>query len=172
MEPTQGLQRNKIALLIDFDNVILGIDDPGFDVEIVVNALRARGIVVLGRAYGDWYRHNRHRRKLMEQGIDLIETPVFGPIIKNSADMHMALDAFELAHTQPHIDTFCIVSGDSDFLPLIKRLQSRDKNVIVIAGHKFTSELVRRNCNEYLAYENLLAASVGATEDVTTLDGA
>lgn len=172
MEPTQGLQRNKIALLIDFDNVILGIDDPGFDVEIVVNALRARGIVVLGRAYGDWYRHNRHRRKLMEQGIDLIETPVFGPIIKNSADMHMALDAFELAHTQPHIDTFCIVSGDSDFLPLIKRLQGRDKNVIVIAGHKFTSELVRRNCNEYLAYENLLAASMGATEDITTLDGA
>lgn len=172
MEPTQGLQRNKIALLIDFDNVILGIDDPGFDVEIVVNALRARGIVVLGRAYGDWYRHNRHRRKLMEQGIDLIETPVFGPIIKNSADMHMALDAFELAHTQPHIDTFCIVSGDSDFLPLIKRLQGRDKNVIVIAGHKFTSELVRRNCNEYLAYENLLAASVGATEDVTTIEGA
>ena len=164
--------RQKIALLIDFDNVILGIDDPGFDVEIVVNALRERGLIVLGRAYGDWYRHNRHRRRLMEQGIDLIETPVFGPIIKNSADMHMALDAFEIAHTQPHIDTFCIVSGDSDFLPLIKRLQSRDKMVIVIAGHKFTSELVRRNCNEYMAYENLLAESVGATEDVTILEGA
>jgi uncharacterized protein (TIGR00288 family) len=172
LEPTQGLQRHKIALLVDFDNVVLGIDDPGFDVEIVVNALRARGVVVLGRAYGDWYRHNRHRRKLMEQGIDLIETPVFGPIIKNSADMHMALDAFEMAMTQPHIDTYCIVSGDSDFLPLIKRLQCRDKNVIVIAGHKFTSELVRRNCNEYISYENLLAQSVGATEDVTTIEGA
>ena len=152
--------------------MILGIEDPGFDVEIVVNALRERGLIVLGRAYGDWYRHNRHRRRLMEQGIDLIETPVFGPIIKNSADMHMALDAFEIAHTQPHIDTFCIVSGDSDFLPLIKRLQSRDKMVIVIAGHRFTSELVRRNCNEYLAYENLLAESVGAEEDVTTIEGA
>ena len=167
-----GITRQKIALLIDFDNVILGIEDPGFDVEIVVNALRERGLIVLGRAYGDWYRHNRHRRRLMEQGIDLIETPVFGPIIKNSADMHMALDAFEIAHTQPHIDTFCIVSGDSDFLPLIKRLQSRDKMVIVIAGHRFTSELVRRNCNEYLAYENLLAESVGAEEDVTTIEGA
>src|SRR4028118_220963 len=99
-----AIQGTKIALLIDFDNVILGVDDPGFDVELVVNALRARGVVVMGRAYGDWYRHNRHRRKLMEQGIDLIETPVFGPIIKNSADMHMALDAFEMAMTQPHID--------------------------------------------------------------------
>ncbi len=167
-----GITRQKIALLIDFDNVILGIEDPGFDVEIVVNALRERGLIVMGRAYGDWYRHNRHRRRLMENGIDLIETPVFGPIIKNSADMHMALDAFEVAITQTHIDTFCIVSGDSDFLPLIKRLQSRDKMVIVIAGHRFTSELVRRNCNEYLAYENLLAESVGAEEDVTTIEGA
>ena len=167
-----GITRQKIALLIDFDNVILGIDDPGFDIEIVVNALRERGLIVMGRAYGDWYRHNRHRRRLMENGIDLIETPVFGPIIKNSADMHMALDAFEVAITQTHIDTFCIVSGDSDFLPLIKRLQSRDKMVIVIAGHRFTSELVRRNCNEYLAYENLLAESVGAEEDVTSIEGA
>jgi uncharacterized protein (TIGR00288 family) len=167
-----ALAKQKIALLIDFDNVILGIEDPGFDVEVVVNVLRERGVVVLGRAYGDWYRHSRHRRRLMEQGIDLIETPVFGPIIKNSADMHMALDAFEIAHTQSHIDTFCVVSGDSDFLPLIKRLQSRDKNVIVIAGQKFTSDLVRRNCNEYISYENILAEMMGATEDVSTLDGA
>ncbi len=167
-----ALFKQKIALLIDFDNMILGIEDPGFDIEIVVNALRERGVMVLGRAYGDWYRHSRHRRRLMEQGIDLIETPVFGPIIKNSADMHMALDAFEIAHTQSHIDTFCIVSGDSDFLPLIKRLQTRDKNVIVIAGQKFTSELVRRNCNEYISYENLLAEMMGAHEDVSVIEGA
>ena len=166
------LFRQKIALLIDFDNMILGIEDPGFDIEIVVNALRERGVMVLGRAYGDWYRHSRHRRRLMEQGIDLIETPVFGPIIKNSADMHMALDAFEIAHTQAHIDTFCIVSGDSDFLPLIKRLQTRDKTVIVIAGQKFTSELVRRNCNEYISYENLVAELMSAHEDVSVIDGA
>ena len=169
----QGLQGPRIALLIDFDNVILGVDDPpGFDVELVVDALRSRGSVVLGRAYGDWYRHNRHRRKLMEQGIELVETPAFGPIIKNSADIRIALDAFEIGMTQDHISEFCLVSGDSDFLPLIKKLQLLGKSVVVIAGNKFTSALIRQNCNEYISYENLLAASVGAKEDATTLEGA
>lgn len=171
LETMQGLQGTKIALLIDFDNVILGVEDPGFDVELVVNALRSRGVVVTGRAYGDWYRHHRHRRKLMEQGIELVETPVFGPLIKNSADIRIVIDGLDIATAHTHIDTFCLVSGDSDFLPLIKRLQLLGKNVIVIAGNKFTSDLVRRNCNEYLAYENLLAESVGATEDASTLEG-
>ncbi len=171
METMQGLQCTKIALLIDFDNVILGVEDPGFDVELVVNALRSRGVVVMGRAYGDWYRHHRHRRKLMEQGIELVETPVFGPLIKNSADIRIVIDGLDIATAHAHIDTFCLVSGDSDFLPLIKRLQLLGKHVIVIAGVKFTSDLVRRNCNEYLAYENLLAESVGATEDASTLEG-
>ena len=170
---TQGLQGPRIALLIDFDNVILGVEEPpGFDIELVVNALRSRGTVVLGRAYGDWYRHHRHRRKLMDHGIELVETPAFGPIIKNSADIRIALDAFEIGMTQHHIHEFCLVSGDSDFLPLIKRLQYLGKTVTVIAGIKFTSELVRRNCNEFISYENLLAESVGAQEDATILEGA
>lgn len=172
MESLSSLTGNKIALLIDFDNVILGVDDPGFDVEIVVNALRSRGNVVMGRAYGDWYRHHRHRRKLMEQGIELVETPVFGPLIKNSADIRIVLDGFEIAMSQSHINTFCLVSGDSDFLPLIKKLQYLGKHVIVIAGIKFTSDLIRRNCNEYISYENLFAESVGATEDVSVIEGA
>lgn len=169
---THSLQVPRIALLIDFDNVILGVEEPpGFDIELVVKALRSRGNVVLGRAYGDWYRHNRHRRKLMEHGIELVETPAFGPIIKNSADIRIALDGFEIGMTQHHITEFCLVSGDSDFLPLIKRLQYLGKTVTVISGVKFTSELVRRNCNEFISYENLLAESVGATEDATTLEG-
>lgn len=172
MEPLNGLSSLKIALLIDFDNVLLGIDDPGFDVELVVNALRERGSIVMGRCYGDWYRHNRHRRKLMEQGLELVETPAFGPVIKNSADIRIALDGFEIAMTQHHIDTFCLVSGDSDFLPLIKKLQYLGKTVLVICGNRFTSDMLRRNCNEFISYENLLAQSVGATEDATTLDGA
>lgn len=170
---TSGLQGPRIALLIDFDNVVLGVDDPpGFDIELVVNALRSRGIVVLGRAYGDWYRHSRHRRKLMEQGIELVETPAFGPIIKNSADIRIALDGLEIGMTQHHINEFCLVSGDSDFLPLIKRLQYLGKTVVVISGTKFTADLVRKNCNEFISYENLLAESVGATENATTLEGA
>lgn len=172
MDNQQFVQSAKIALLIDFDNVILGVEDPGFDVELVVNTLRSRGIVVMGRAYGDWYRHHRHRRKLMEQGIELVETPAFGPLIKNSADIRIVIDGLDIAAAHAHIDTFCLVSGDSDFLPLIKRLQLLGKNVIVIAGNKFTSDLVRRNCNEYVSYENLLAESVGATEDATSLEGA
>ncbi|HEX9998781.1 MAG TPA: NYN domain-containing protein, partial [Abditibacterium sp.] len=172
MEPTNGLSSLKIALLIDFDNVLLGIDDPGFDVELVVNALRERGSIVMGRCYGDWYRHNRHRRKLMEQGLELVETPAFGPVIKNSADIRIALDGLEIGMTQHHIDTFCLVSGDSDFLPLIKKLQYLGKQVLVICGNRFTSDMLRRNCNEFISYENLLAQSVGATEDATTLEGA
>jgi uncharacterized protein (TIGR00288 family) len=167
-----GLGGPRIALLIDFDNVILGVDDPGFDVELVVNALRERGTIVMGRAYGDWYRHNKHRRKLMEHGVELVETPAFGPVIKNSADIRIALDGYEIGMTQHHIDTFCLVSGDSDFLPLIKKLQYLGKKVLVISGTKFTSDMLRRNCNEFVSYENLLAQSVGATEDATTLDGA
>jgi len=172
LEPTNGLSSLKIALLIDFDNVLLGIDDPGFDVELVVNALRERGTIVMGRCYGDWYRHNRHRRKLMEQGLELVETPAFGPVIKNSADIRIALDGLEIGMTQHHIDTFCLVSGDSDFLPLIKKLQYLGKQVLVICGNRFTSDMLRRNCNEFISYENLLAQSVGATEDATTLEGA
>jgi uncharacterized protein (TIGR00288 family) len=172
LERSTDLSSPKIALLIDFDNVILGIDDPGFDVQLVVNALRERGQIVLGRCYGDWYRHNRHRRNLMEHGLELVETPAFGPVIKNSADIRIALDGYEIGMTQHHIDTFCIVSGDSDFLPLIKKLQFLGKKVLVICGSRFTSDMVRRNCNEFISYENLLAASVGATEDATTLDGA
>lgn len=172
MEPNNGLSGAKIALLVDFDNVIFGLEDPGFDIELVVNALRERGTIVLGRVYGDWYRHNRHRRRLMEQGLELVETPAFGPVIKNSADIRIALDGFEIGLTQPHIDTFAIVSGDSDFLPLIKKLQSLGRRVLVICGNRFTSDMLRRNCNEFISYENLLAQSVGATEDATTLNGA
>ena len=172
MENSNSLGGARIALLIDFDNVILGIDDPGFDVELVVNALRERGTIVVSRVYGDWYRHSRHRRKLMEHGLELVEAPAFGPVIKNSADIKIALDGLELGMTQPHINTFCLVSGDSDFLPLIKKLQGLGKNVLVICGNRFTSDMLRRNCNEFISYENLLAASYGADEDATTLEGA
>ncbi len=172
MENSNSLGGARIALLIDFDNVILGIDDPGFDVELVVNALRERGTITVSRVYGDWYRHSRHRRHLMEHGLELVEAPAFGPVIKNSADIKIALDGYEIGMTMPHINTFCLVSGDSDFLPLIKKLQGLGKNVLVICGNRFTSDMLRRNCNEFISYENLLAASYGADEDATTLEGA
>ena len=172
MENSNSLGGARIALLIDFDNVILGIDDPGFDVELVVNALRERGTIVVSRVYGDWYRHSRHRRHLMEHGCELVEAPAFGPVIKNSADIKIALDGYEIGMTMPHINTFCLVSGDSDFLPLVKKLQGLGKNVLVICGNRFTSDMLRRNCNEFISYENLLAASYGAAEDATTIEGA
>ena len=172
MENSNSLGGARIALLIDFDNVILGIDDPGFDVELVVNALRERGTIVVSRVYGDWYRHSRHRRHLMEHGLELIEAPAFGPVIKNSADIKIALDGYEIGMTMPHINTFCLVSGDSDFLPLVKKLQGLGKNVLIICGNRFTSDMLRRNCNEFISYENLLAASYGADEDASTIEGA
>jgi hypothetical protein len=134
----------------------------------VVNALRSRGVVVMGRAYGDWYRHHRHRRKLMEQGIELVETAVFGPVIKNSAGYPHCARRHRRRHFASTHRRLLPCVGRQRLLPLIKRLQLLGKSVIVIAGQKFTSELVRRNCNEYIAYENLLPKALAPLKTSAT----
>jgi len=150
---TETAKTERIALFIDFYNGQL-------DIETILDALRERGIIILKKAYGDWQKFSQFRRSLAEHGVDLVERPsIYAGGDKNGADIQLALDALEACLTNPHIDTFAIVSGDSDFLPLITRLQTYNKRVVILGMRKATSPAIMRNCNEYLAYENLQAAA-------------
>jgi len=142
----------RIALFIDFYNGQL-------DIVTILEALRERGIIILKRAYGDWQKFSQFRRALAENGVDLVERPsIYAGGDKNGADIQLAIEALDACLTNPHIDTFAIVSGDSDFLPLITRLQAYNKKVVVLGMRKTTSPAIVRNCNEYIAYENLQKA--------------
>jgi uncharacterized protein (TIGR00288 family) len=150
---SETAKTERIALFIDFYNGQL-------DIETILDALRERGIIILKKAYGDWLKFTQFRRALAENGVELVERPsIYAGGDKNGADIQLALDALEACLTNPHIDTFAIVSGDSDFLPLITRLQNYNKRVVILGMRKATSPAIMRNCNEYLAYENLQAAA-------------
>lgn len=150
MQITPTDQTPRIALFIDFDNGQL-------DITRVLNALRERGIIILKKAYGDWAKFPQFRKTLAENGVDLVERPtIFAGGDKNGADIQLAVDALEACLTNQHIDVFAVVSGDSDFLPLISRLQAYNKKVVIIGMRQTTSSVVMKNCNEYLAYENIV----------------
>jgi uncharacterized protein (TIGR00288 family) len=159
----------RIALFIDFDNGQL-------EIARILDALRERGIIIMKKAYGDWGKFSQFRKVLAEHGVDLVERPtIHAGGDKNGADIQLAVDALEACITNPHIDVFAVVSGDSDFLPLISRLQAYNKKVVIVGMRKTTSAVVMRNCNEYLAYENLLegaktAAAPGETTAPAELD--
>ena len=145
----------RIALFIDFDNGQL-------DIKRILDALRERGIIILKKAYGDWAKFAQFRKVLAEHGVDLVERPtIHAGGDKNGADIQLAVDALDACLTNKHIDVFAVVSGDSDFLPLISRLQAYNKKVVIVGMRKTTSSVVMANCNEYLAYENLGQIAAG-----------
>jgi uncharacterized protein (TIGR00288 family) len=145
----------RIALFIDFDNGQL-------DIKRILDALRERGIIILKKAYGDWAKFAQFRKVLAEHGVDLVERPtIHAGGDKNGADIQLAVDALDACLTNKHIDVFAVVSGDSDFLPLISRLQAYNKKVVIVGMRKTTSSVVMANCNEYLAYENLGQMAAG-----------
>lgn len=149
MQVQSGDVTPRIALFIDFDNGQL-------DISRILDALRERGIIILKKAYGDWGKFSQFRKVLAENGVDLVERPtIFAGGDKNGADIQLAVDALEACLTNPHIEVFAVVSGDSDFLPLISRLQAYNKKVVIVGMRKTTSSVVMRNCNEYIAYENI-----------------
>lgn len=155
MQATSYDPTPRIALFIDFDNGQL-------DIRRILDALRERGIIILKKAYGDWAKFSQFRKILAEHGVDLVERPtIHAGGDKNGADIQLAVDALEACLTNQHIDVFAVVSGDSDFLPLISRLQAYNKKVVVVGMRKTTSSVVMANCNEYLAYENLGQIAAG-----------
>ena len=156
-----GSDRLKIAVFIDFDNIEIGVKSTlnrHFDVGTVLEAIKERGEVVTKVAYGDWKRAGEHSRSMTQHAIQMVQRNLTPGGDKNGADINLALDALEMAFTRNHINAFVIVGGDSDFMALVEKLKQYDKKVLVVGGRAFTSTILQKNCHEFIAYENLIAA--------------
>src|SRR3954452_21879210 len=146
-----------LAVFIDFENMGLGFNNrrDRFEVGKVLERLVEKGKIVCKKAYADWSRFGTYTGGLHEAAIELIEIPRRGITGKNSADIRLVVDAIDLAYSKDHIDTFVIVSGDSDFSPLVSKLKENGKHVIGLGMQDSTSELLRDNCDEFIYYEDL-----------------
>ena len=156
--------RFKIAVFIDFDNIEIGVKNTlnaQFDIGVVLEALKERGDVVSKIAYGDWTRAGEHSRSLTQHATKLVQRNLTPGGDKNGADINLALDALEMAFTHPHISAYVIVGGDSDFISLVEKLKQYDKTIFVVGGRSFTSQVMQRNCHEFIAYENLIGGRRG-----------
>jgi uncharacterized LabA/DUF88 family protein len=157
-------ERLKLAVFVDFDNIQIGVKDTlgkDFDVSVVLEALKERGEVITKVAYSDWSRANEFSRQMTQHAVQMVQRNVTPRGDKNGADINLALDALEMAFTRHHINAFAIVGGDSDFIALVEKLKQYDKRVFVVGGRAFTSNILQRNCTEFIAYENLLRTSGG-----------
>ena len=152
-----------MALFCDFENVALGVQDAKyekFDINRVLERLLLKGSIVVKKAYCDWQRYKEYKRDLHEAAFELIEIPHVRQSGKNSADIRMVVDALDLCYTKTHIDAFVIISGDSDFSPLISKLKENGKSVIGIGVRGSASSLLIGNCDEFIFYEDLLPPPV------------
>ena len=148
-------------MFIDFDNVEIGVRNTlntSFDAGLVLDALKERGEVVSKMAYGDWQRSGGYSRMLTQHAIRMVQRNPTPGGDKNGADINLALDALEMAFTHTHINAFVIVGGDSDFISLVEKLKQYDKQIFIVGGRQFTSQILQRNCHEFIAYENLTGA--------------
>lgn len=150
----------RLAVFIDFENIALGLrgNEDSFDIRRVLERLLEKGRVIVKVAYADWNRFRSHTQALHENGIELIEIPRRAQTGKNSADIRLVVDAMDLAWSKDHIDTFVIVSGDSDFSPLVSKLKENGKRVIGLGMRQSTSPLLANGCDEFIYYEDLEAA--------------
>ncbi len=146
-----------LAIFIDFENLALGFQNrrDRFDIERVLERLVEKGKIVAKKAYADWSRFGPYTGPLHEAAIELVEIPKRSQTGKNSADIRLCVDAMDLAFSKDHIDTFVIVSGDSDFSPLVSKLKENGKHVIGLGMQESTSNLLRDNCDEFIYYEDL-----------------
>src|SRR5438046_1351850 len=146
-----------LAVFIDFENLALGFQGrrERFDIVRVLERLVEKGKIVAKKAYADWNRFAEYTRSLHEAAIELIEIPRRAQTGKNSADIRLCVDAMDLAYSKEHIDTFVVVSGDSDFSPLVSKLKELGKHVIGLGMQDSTSDLLRDNCDEFIYYEDL-----------------
>lgn len=148
-----------LALFCDFENVALGVREARyaqFDINKVLERLLLKGNIVVKKAYCDWERYKDFRAAMHYASFELIEVPHVSQSGKNSADIRMVVDALDLCYTKEHVDTFVIISGDSDFSPLVSKLRENNKTVIGIGVKNSTSELLIANCDEFIYYDDLL----------------
>jgi uncharacterized protein (TIGR00288 family) len=148
-----------MAVFCDFENVALGVREAKydkFDIRRVLERLLVKGSIVVKRAYCDWERYKEFKAAMHEAAFELIEIPHVRMSGKNSADIRMVVDALDLCYTKEHVDTFVIVSGDSDFSPLVSKLRENDKEVIGVGVKKSSSDLLINNCDEFIYYDDLV----------------
>ncbi|HSQ60021.1 MAG TPA: NYN domain-containing protein [Acidobacteriota bacterium] len=169
MSPTQTApsRQLQLAVFIDFENIALGLRsaEAKFNVRRILDRLLEKGKVIVKVAYADWNRFRGYTTDLHENGIELIEIPARSTTGKNSADIRLVVDAMDLSWSKEHIDTFVIVSGDSDFSPLVSKLKENGKHVIGMGMKASTSPLLANSCDEFVYYEDL---ERGGEEAVST----
>ena len=148
-----------MALFCDFENVALGVRDAKydkFDIDKVLERLLLKGSIVVKKAYCDWDRYKGFKAAMHEAAFELIEIPHVRMSGKNSADIRMVVDALDLCYTKAHVDTFVIISGDSDFSPLVSKLRENNKVVIGVGVKNSSSDLLIANCDEFIFYDDLV----------------
>jgi uncharacterized protein (TIGR00288 family) len=148
-----------LALFCDFENIALGVRDARyaqFDINRVLERLLLKGSIVVKKAYCDWDRYKEFKAGMHQAGFELIEIPHVKQSGKNSADIRMVVDALDLCYTKPHVETFVIISGDSDFSPLVAKLRENDKGVIGLGVKNSTSDLLMASCDEFIYYDDLV----------------
>lgn len=155
--PTRNL-----ALFCDFENIALGVRDAryaAFDIQKVLERLLLKGNIVVKKAYCDWGRYREFKAAMHEAAFEMIDIPHLRQSGKNSADIRMVVDALDLCYTKSHVDTFVIISGDSDFSPLVSKLRENNKTVIGVGVKSSTSDLLTANCDEFIFYDDLIRNS-------------
>src|SRR5213594_1574121 len=148
-----------MAVFLDLENIALGARDAHysrFDIRKVLERLLLKGHIVVKKAYCDFDRYKEFKRDLHEAAFELIEIPHLSQSGKNSADIRMVVDALDLCYTKSHVDTFVIISGDSDFSPLVSKLRENDKTVIGVGVKNSSSDLLVANCDEFIFYDDLV----------------
>lgn len=159
-----------IALYCDFENIVLGVKNtkyPNFDIQSILERLLLKGSIVVKKAYCDWDRYKDYKKSMHEAAFELIEIPHVRQSGKNSADIRMVVDALDLCYTKSHVDTFVILSGDSDFSPLVSKLRENNKHVIGIGVKDATSSLLSANCDEFIFYDDLIRAQRPSQKSVS-----
>jgi uncharacterized protein (TIGR00288 family) len=147
------------AVFVDFENLALGVeqDKKGrFEIELVLKRLLERGRIVFKRAYCDWSRFQNFMREFHMHGFEMVDIPRSNVSGKNSADIRMVVDALDLCYSKSHIDTFALLTGDSDFSPLVSKLKENDKRVVGCGVRSSTSDLLANNCDEFIFYDDLI----------------
>lgn len=156
---TRATETKSMALFCDFENIALGVRDANyaqFDIGKVLERLLLKGNIVVKKAYCDWARYKEFKASMHEASFELIEIPHVRQSGKNSADIRMVVDALDLCYTKSHVDTFVIISGDSDFSPLVSKLRENNKTVIGVGVRNSTSDLLIANCDEFISYDDLV----------------
>lgn len=153
-------EKLNIAVFVDYDNIEIGVKSTlrrEFDVSLALDALKERGDIVAKFAYANWGRQEGATRQMAENAVQMVQRIPSPRGDKNGADINLALDALEMAFTHTHVNAFAVVSGDSDFIPLVNKLKEYGKTVFVVGGKAFTSTILQQNCHEFVSYESLLS---------------